>query len=109
MFHDVLEDTSEKLPDDFPADAAELVHEMTGPRFAEEVKIFHTKPPMVQLLKLYDKTATLYDGCVQEERYEIWSNFVLQLADNVEKNFGELNIVILGRALAHKYLSLAKK
>lgn len=104
LFHDVLEDTSEKLPKDLSEEVKYLVDEMTYEGgFDEEKNIVLEKPPIVQLLKLYDKTATLYDGALKMQRHKPWAEFTQKLANNVEKEYGELNIVLLARELVKKY------
>ena len=71
--------------------------------FNEEKTAVLTKPPIVQLLKLYDKTATLYDGDMKPGRVYEWTEFMLKLINVVEREYGTLNIVLLARELIKKY------
>jgi hypothetical protein len=113
LFHDYLEDTTASLPEKLPDEAKKLIESMTiekeakydFSRYNKEKVVIFDEEPMIRLLKLYDKVATLYDGDLEKERYTDWSRFVNKLADDVEKNYGNLNIVMLGRQLAAKYIS----
>ena len=76
---------------------------MTFDDFHTEVKETLNKPPLNQLLKLYDKTATLYDGVVKNKVSKEWYEYIQSLVNNVEKEYGELNIVLLAKTLlAHE-------
>ncbi len=99
LFHDVLEDTSAKLPKDISEEVKSIIQNMTFENFEDEVKETLKKPPKDQLLKLYDKTATLYDGALMPHRYPEWIDFTEKLIETVEKEYGQLNIVLLARAL----------
>lgn len=99
LFHYILEDTSAELPTDISPEAKNLVEAMTFTDFHAEVRETLKKPPLNQLLKLYDKTATLYDGVVKDNASKKWYNYVANLANNVEKEYGELNIVLLAKTL----------
>ncbi|MFA6548251.1 MAG: hypothetical protein WCT11_04960 [Candidatus Magasanikbacteria bacterium] len=99
LFHDVLEDTSAKLPTDLSQEVKDLVQSMTFDDFHKEVKETLAKPPINQLLKLYDKTATLYDGVVKNKVGKEWYDYLQNLVINVEKEYGELNIVLLAKTL----------
>ena len=104
LFHDILEDTSASLPNDISYEVKYLVQEMTYKGgFNEEKTAVLTKPPIVQLLKLYDKTATLYDGDMKPGRVYEWTEFMLKLINVVEREYGTLNIVLLARELIKKY------
>lgn len=103
LFHDVLEDTTAELPADLPKNIAALIRDLTYANFQEEVKQTLEKPPLIQLLRLYDKTATLYDGDLNPKRYQEWIDFMEKLIVVVKKEYGELNIVILAMALISKY------
>lgn len=108
LFHDILEDTSEQLPDDVSDEVRYLVQEMTYKGgFNEEKHAVLTKPPIIQLLKLYDKTATLYDGDLKPGRCQEWTEFMEKLIETVEREYGELNIVLLAKTLIAKYRSLS--
>jgi hypothetical protein len=103
LFHDVLEDTTAGIPTDLPGHVRMLIQDLTYDNFQEEVTQTLQKPPLIQLLRLYDKTATLYDGDLNPKRYQEWIDFMEKLIATVEKEYGELNIVLLARALISKY------
>lgn len=108
LFHDILEDTSAQLLDDVSDEVRYLVQEMTyNGGFAEEKHAVLKKPSLIQLLKLYDKAATLYDGDLRPGRLQEWIEFMEKLIETVEREYGELNIVLLAKALIEKYRSLS--
>jgi len=105
LFHDVKEDTIRELPPQIQEEIVLLIEQMT---FAivnstqAEIEQVWNLPPIVRLLKLYDKVSNLMDGCWMTD--EKWNRqyvpYVRRLADDVERNFGLLNIVRLARAIA---------
>jgi (p)ppGpp synthase/HD superfamily hydrolase len=107
LFHDVLEDTTLPLPADLPENIKLLVQKMTVPKEAQynfsgwekEKQTILKLPVSIQLLKLYDKTATLYDEALKEERFPEWMDVVEKLAQNVQKEYGKLRIVSLAQAI----------
>jgi len=104
LLHDVLEDTSAHLPEDTTDEVKYLVSEMTYQGgFDEEKTAVLEKSPLVQLLKLYEKTATLYDGDLSKKRYSEWTDFMEKLITTVEKEYGMLNITFLAKDLIRKY------
>lgn len=106
LFHDVLEDTSSPLPESLSPESVSLINDMTYKDFKEEVGGVLKKDSEVKLLKLYDKVATLYDGCLRSFRYPEWLDFTEKLIVDVEENYGQLNIVILGKELVVKYRNM---
>lgn len=107
LFHDVLEDTTEPLPNDLPENIKQLINQLTVEKEAkyhysswekEKLTILH-KPIHIQLLKLYDKTASLYDRAIAPQRYPEWIAITSKLANNIEKTYGKLNIVMLTHAV----------
>lgn len=103
LFHDVLEDTTAGIPNDLPERVKMLIQDLTYDNFQEEVTQTLKKSPLIQLLRLYDKTATLYDGDLNPKRYPEWTEFMEHLIVTVEKEYGELNIVLLAKVLISKY------
>lgn len=109
LFHDILEDTSATLPNDISDEVKRLIGEMTyRGGFNEEKTAVLTKPPLIQLLKLYDKTATLYDGDMKSDRIQEWTGFMEKLIKTVKHEYGTLNIVLLARELIKKYRASAQ-
>lgn len=103
LFHDVLEDTTAGIPNDLPERVKMLIQDLTYDNFQEEATQTLKKPSLIQLLRLYDKTATLYDGDLNPKRYSEWIDFMEHLIVTVEKEYGELNIVLLAKVLISKY------
>jgi hypothetical protein len=104
LLHDLLEDTFSSLPKDVSDEVRNLVGEMTYADWECERKTVPTKPPIVQLLKLYDKTATLYDECAPKgDKLKEWLELTKKLTETVRKEYGELNIVSLAVAMVAKY------
>lgn len=69
---------------------------------AIEIREIWDRPKIVRLLKLYDKVSNLLDGSWMSD--EKWNNqyvpYVKRLANDVENNYGTLNIVRIARAIA---------
>lgn len=111
LFHDVLEDTTVPLPDTLPPEVKELVAKLTVAKEAKynysswekEKRTITHKPPLIQLLKLYDKVSSLYDASVKEERYQEWVRIVEEMTTTVEKTYGTLRIVLMARSITTYY------
>ncbi len=64
------------------------------------MELIWAKSPEVRLLKLYDKTSNLMEGIwMNREKRERYAAYSLNLCDDVEKNYGELNITKIARAI----------
>ncbi len=111
LFHDILEDTTIDLPEDLSDDVRSLVQELTVEKeeqynfsgWEKEKLTILQKPPHIQLLKLFDKVSSVYDMAVKKERYPEWIRIVEGLIENVEAEYGVLNITLLARALTKQY------
>jgi hypothetical protein len=102
LYHDVPEDTLAILPKRLSKKACKLVEDMTFSNFDEEAQLLWDKPAEVRLFKLYDKTSNRLDSdWMYPERRVLHKAHLLKLADDVEKNYGKLNIVLMARALAN--------
>jgi len=106
LFHDFKEDTTAALPKWLPRGVVGLVNSMTfsgevGSTAIEMQQIWKRRS-IVRLLKLYDKVSNLMDGVwMSDEKWDMqYVPYVLQLATDVEKNYGDLNIVRVARAVA---------
>lgn len=108
LFHDLIEDTTVALPDWLSPESVSLIGQMTfsGEVGSTEIEIreIWSRPPVVRLLKLYDKVSNLLDGSwMSDEKWnEQYVTYVLRLADDVENAYGDLNIVRMSRAVAIK-------
>ncbi len=68
--------------------------------FAEECVRVWDHGKEVRLLKLYDKASNMMsDSCLKPERRQETRDYVACLCDDVERNYGSLNIVKIVRAL----------
>ena len=100
LMHDILEDTTADLPGWTSDKTRLLVNEMTFASTDEEMNLVWSRRPFVRLLKLYDKVSNLMDGAwMSDGRRRAYIKYTRKLADDVGKNFGELNIVKITRAL----------
>ncbi len=101
LLHDVVEDTTLPLPTDTPTEVVALVGDMTyAGGFAEECVKVWGHSTEVRLLKLYDKASNMMsDSCLKPERRQETRDYVARLCDDVERNYGSLNIVKIVRAL----------
>lgn len=100
LYHDALEDTNVVLPEHLTKRIERLVRGMTFASSQEEEQKVWRRSKEVRLLKLYDKVSNLLDGAwMTPERRERYFSYTLRLAEDVEKNFGSLNIVRIARSL----------
>ena len=100
LLHDILEDTTKKLPVGLSEMTVSLVKDMTFENFEEEKHYIWEKSPEVRLLKLHDKVSNLLDGTwMTPEKKLIYDDFATKLCDDVEKNYGKLNIVKIARSI----------
>lgn len=115
LFHDAKEDTTLKLPKWLSFDVAEIIESMTftgeaGSTEIEKKEIWN-RPSEIRLLKLYDKVSNLLDASWMPD--EKWNNqyvpYVLKLAEDVEKNYGSLNIIKIASAIAVRRERCQKK
>lgn len=101
MWHDVLEDTHAELPIDMNDEVRQLIQDMSFASFAVERDLVWQKSKEVRLLKLYDKTSNLLDGShFSKDKWNNYVEFTQLLIDDVEDNFGQLNILKIARAIA---------
>jgi len=111
VLHDFKEETSLPLPTWLSKKAVELIDHMTisaEPGSTEiEIREIWSKPLIVRLLKLYDKVSNLLDGSwMPDEKWNAqYVPYVLRLANDIEVNYGDLNIVRMARAVAIKRLT----
>lgn len=107
-FHDVDEDTEAGIPPWIGEMPRLYVKQMTftskvGSTEIEKKEIWN-RPPIIRLLKLYDKVSNLLDGSWMPDKK--WNDqyvpYVLHLADDVQRNFGNLDIVKIARAIARR-------
>lgn len=100
LFHDILEDTTKPLPANISPRVKTLVEEMTFETSTQEWSELWNKPKEVRLYKLYDKTSNLLDATwMKPDGYKKYVALVKRLVEDVEKNYGELNITKLARAV----------
>lgn len=102
LLHDVLEDTSAGLPDFISPEVAVLVKEMTYQTWEEEQAAVLKKSPLLKLMKLLDKTATMYDEGMKkggDKKKREWKVLTAQLVQHVEKEYGNIRAVTLAKAL----------
>ena len=101
LYHDVLEDTIQQLPEALSERVQELVNAMTfyGGSEQEEREIWNC-PQEVRLYKLYDKVSNLLDGAwMSPERRKHYEDYTCRLFRDVEENYGVLNITKIARAI----------
>lgn len=109
ILHDVLEDTSLELPDWVEPKVKEIVQELTFESFEAGVKLYDNKSSYIKLLLLYDKLSSMYEkhvgitGKTEEIRSakrRLWKEFTLKGIKEVEKEYGNIRIVQVGKAIA---------
>lgn len=101
LYHDILEDTTEQLPKNLPPQVKKLIKELTfDGGTAQEKKEIWSKSKEARLCKLYDKVSNILDKrWLTPEKKKAYKEYTLKLCEDVEKNFGKLNITKLARAI----------
>lgn len=102
LYHDLLEDTTEKLPPSLSKRVKHFIKEMTFTQgITQEMQEIWKKEPEVKLLKLYDKVSNLLDSSwMSPELRDKYTQYTKRLLKDVEQNFGQLNIV----RIAHTFI-----
>jgi hypothetical protein len=110
ILHDVLEDTSLKLPDWVEPEVKKRVEELTFVGDWEEKKAkAMSKSINIKLLMLYDVLSSMYELHVGEKKSEIktgalkrkeWKKLTVRLIKEVEKKYGNIRIIQVGKAIA---------
>jgi (p)ppGpp synthase/HD superfamily hydrolase len=101
LMHDLLEDTTQNLPEDTSETVRQLVLDVIFKNSDEEMQQVWSRSDLVLLLKLYDKVSNLLDGSwMSPEKLQVYKSYVSKLCDHVETVYGPLNIVKIANALA---------
>lgn len=94
--HDVLEDTTQGIPEWVPLEVRENVKLMSFGSLSAERKEVWSRSESIRLFKLYDKASNLLDGAWMDSREagyrQSYEQYASRLAGDVERVFGELNI-----------------
>lgn len=99
LYHDITEDTTAVLPENISQTIIELINGLTFDSFSDEMVNIWQQPTEVRLLKLYDKVSNLLDGVwMNQELRKTYEEYVDRLVEDVENNFGVLNIVCIAKA-----------
>lgn len=98
LLHDVLEDTSLPLPDWVEPEVVALVGAMTHGTWEAEQRV-EEKSSLVQLLKLCDKTASMYDENVRPDlqRRREWKALLTKLVQLVEPRYPGSRVVAVAK------------
>ncbi len=102
--HDVPEDTTEEIPDYVSEEGKVLISEMIFADSADEMQRIWTRSKLTILFKLYDKVSNWLDSTTYFKKqgakyYYDRLDYLVKLTDFAEENFGNLNIVIMARAI----------
>ena len=101
LWHDVLEDTQMGLPEDTSLEIVKIVKDMSFSSFDQEMTELWSRSIEVKLLKLYDKVSNLLDGqWMKAEKWNLYVEHTVRLADEVRQEYGALNIVKITEAIA---------
>ncbi len=101
ILHDLIEDTTEKLPKFVSSRVGGLVRDMTFASSEEEWREVWSRPQVVLLLKVYDKVNTFLDAdtWMTPRRREQHVEHLRNLMAVVEPVYGDLKIFRLARAV----------
>lgn len=101
--HDVSEDTTLELPEWVPPVIRRIVELMSFESSQVEMEEIWSRPRIIRLFKLFDKVSNLLDGTWMDSREpgyrRRYEHYTLALADDVESNYGLLNICQIARAI----------
>jgi len=105
ILHDVLEDTSLKLPAWIEGEVKKGVLEMTyleKGNLKNKINWVWKKNSFYKMLILYDVFWTLYEKHVDGplERQKMWQKSILILAKEVERDYGETQIIKIAKSIA---------
>lgn len=100
LYHDVLEDTTAGLAPWLSGRVRSLTMGMTFDSSEDEWENLWKRDKEVRLLKVYDKTSNLLDGIwMTPERREKHVTHLRRLVEDVEGNYGGLNILNVAKTL----------
>jgi len=101
LYHDVLEDTNASLPSDLSANIQQSIENMTFQRgMRQEMDETWMKEPKIRLFKLHDKVSNLLDATWMSSEYQqLYVNYTKRLVEDVEQQFGILNITKIAHAI----------
>lgn len=107
ILHDVLEDTSLKLPEWVEPEVKDVVKELTFESLEQAKKEYAGKSVFIKLLLLYDKLSSMYENHVgidddlvrAEKKRKDWKKFTNKGIEEVEKEYGNIRIVQIGKAI----------
>lgn len=100
LYHDVPEDTTAELPEWLNNDVRTLISQLTFESSEDEWKNIWNRDKNVRLLKLYDGVSNVLDSIwMKTERRKQHLIHLRKLCEDVERNYGELNITKLARTL----------
>jgi len=100
LYHDVLEDTTAGLPDWLSLDVRRLVQGMTFKSSEDEWENLWERGQEIKLLKTYDKTSNLLDSVwMKPERKVQHQTHLRKLVEDVQRNYGNLNILRIAKTL----------
>ncbi|MBI5620649.1 hypothetical protein HY949_02650 [Candidatus Gottesmanbacteria bacterium] len=101
LYHDVLEDTTMKLPPGIPHAIRAYINDMTFyGGITEEMLMIWRKQPTIRLFKLYDKVSNLLDASWMPAKLrKTYTAYTKKLALDVKNNFGTLNITAIAQTV----------
>lgn len=105
LYHDVLEDTTKGLPEGLSKRVVSLIEDMTFEGgSSQEMEEIWAKPDVVKLYKTYDKISNLLDGAwMSVEKRKIYNSYTKRLCMEVERVYGDLNILRIARGVVGKW------
>ena len=100
VLHDVLEDTSKKLPDWVSDEVKAGVQSLTHNNWQEEQEAVTHYTPFLKLLKLCDKMQTMYELAINDPiKARQWKTLIKNLVRDVEAHYGKTKVVVTANAL----------
>lgn len=100
LYHDVLEDTKQKLPEKLSIRVKQYVADMSYLDIEDEMVHIWEKEKAVRLFKLYDKVSNLLDSpWMNKKQKNAYIAYTQKLLTDVEENYGNLNITQIAKSI----------
>lgn len=100
ILHDVLEDTSLKLPEWVEPEVKEIVQKLTFKSWEQAKREISKSPTFIKLLYLFDALSNMYENHVSEPKRAEWKKLTAGILKGVEQEYGNIRIVQIGKAIA---------
>lgn len=99
ILHDVLENTTVKLPEWVEDSVRNAVDKLTFDKDENKLKEILTMSSFEKLLLLVDLLSSMYEDQVSKPKRKIWKLLVKLLLSDVRNHYGDIRIIQIGSAI----------